>query len=70
MDVCAPIALTAFWFEHSQMKSRFQHLLLELSPSLWYRSEKVKAEFIPCVLFAPVSIFGTHLAQSLLQVSL
>jgi hypothetical protein len=27
--------------------------------------EKVKAEAILCVLCAPVSIFGTHLAQNL-----
>jgi hypothetical protein len=30
-----------------------------------YRSKKVKAEVILCVLCTPVSIFGTHLAQNL-----
>jgi hypothetical protein len=37
---------------------------------LWYRSEKVKAETILYVLRAPMSIFGTHLAQKLWQRSL
>jgi hypothetical protein len=39
-------------------------------PSLWYRYKKFKAEAILCVLCAPVSIFGTHLAQNLWQPSL
>jgi hypothetical protein len=39
--------------------------LRNASPSLWYCSKKVKAEAILCVLCAPVSFFGTHLAQNL-----
>jgi hypothetical protein len=34
-------------------------------PSLWYRSETVKAEAILCILWAPLSILGTHLVQNL-----
>jgi hypothetical protein len=34
-------------------------------PSLWYHCLKVKSEVILCFLCAPVSIFGTHLAQNL-----
>jgi hypothetical protein len=37
--------------------------LRNLPQSLWYHCRKVKAETILCVLFAPVSIFGTDLAQ-------
>jgi hypothetical protein len=35
------------------------------SPSLWHRSKQVKAEAIFCSLCAPVSIFGTLVAQNL-----
>jgi hypothetical protein len=40
------------------------------TPSLWHRSKKVRAEAILCILRAPMSIFGTHLAQNLWQPSL
>jgi hypothetical protein len=61
-DECAPTALTDLWFQHSQMKPRFRHLLCcdrNSSPPLWYRSKNVTAEAILCVLCTPMSIFRT-----------
>jgi hypothetical protein len=49
-DECVCIHFfAALWFQHSQMKLKFHHLLLlgcdkNSSPSLWYRPKKVKAE--------------------------
>jgi hypothetical protein len=62
-------ALTALWFQHSQMKPRFNHLLFvrydwEIKSHLCGLAQKVKTEAILCVLCAPVSIFETHLAQN------
>jgi hypothetical protein len=34
-------------------------------PSLWYHPKKVRAEAIPCILCAPVSIFEMHVMQNL-----
>jgi hypothetical protein len=71
VNVCASIALTALLFQYSQMKSRFHYLLLvrcdwEIHCHLCgIALRKVKAEAILCVLCAPVSIFGTHVAQNL-----
>jgi hypothetical protein len=72
VNVCASTALTALWFQHSQMKPRFHHLLLVRCD--WGNNrhlcgitlkKKVKAEAILCVLCAPVSIFGTRVTQNL-----
>jgi hypothetical protein len=71
VNVCATTALTALWFEYSQIKPRFHHLLL-----VWCDWEicgqfcgialkKVKVEDILCVLCAPVNIIGTHFRQNL-----
>jgi hypothetical protein len=59
------------------MKPRFHHLLLthtmwlsNSSPSSWYRSKKVKAKAILCILCTPMSISEIHLSQNLRQPSL
>jgi hypothetical protein len=54
---CASTALTALWFQHSQMKPTFHPVtrtmwLRNLSPSLWYRSKKSKPK--------PFSTFCAH----------
>jgi hypothetical protein len=47
-DVRASTAFTAFWFQHSQMKARFYHILLLrcdekfIAIFVWYRSKKSK----------------------------
>jgi hypothetical protein len=76
VNVCASTALTALWFQHLQMKPRFDHLFLaqcnfEICCHLCgITVKKVKAIAILCFLCTPVSIFGTHLAQNLLLPSL
>jgi hypothetical protein len=71
MNVCASIALTALWFQHSQIKSRFHHHL-----PIWCDWEilhhlcgitlkNVKAEVILCILCTPMIIFGTYFVQNL-----
>jgi hypothetical protein len=37
---------------------------------LWHCSKKVKAEAIPCIFGAPMSVFITHLVQNLWYLTL
>jgi predicted outer membrane lipoprotein len=67
VNVCAFTAFTALWFQHSQMKHRFHHLLL-----VWCDWEirgialkKVKAEAIFWILCEPTNTFRTDLAENL-----
>jgi hypothetical protein len=69
--MCASTALIVLWYQHSQMKFRFHHLL-----PVWCDREilrhlcgialkrSTKSEAILCAFCAPVSIFGTNLAQT------
>jgi hypothetical protein len=75
VNVYASTALTAYCFQHSQMKPRFCHLSWcdwEIHCHLcgFALRKSTKAKAILCVLWATVSIFGTHLAQNLWQPSL
>jgi hypothetical protein len=59
--------LTAFWFRHPQMRSRFHRLLwcdIEIHCHLQgvtLKKSKPK-EAVLCILWGPVNIFGSHLA--------
>jgi hypothetical protein len=67
VNVCAFTALTALWFQHSQVSTPVARTMWfrNSSPSLWYRYKKSKPVPILCVLCTPVSIFRTHLVQNL-----
>jgi hypothetical protein len=73
--MCASTALTVLWFQRSQMKATFHHMLLvwcdsEIHHHLCGTALKVKAEANLCILCAPVSIFWTHPVQNLWYPSL
>jgi hypothetical protein len=64
----ASTALTALWFQNSQTKLKFHHLLLvRCDWEIHHRlcgialKSQTRIEAIFCVLCAPVNIFGTHL---------
>jgi hypothetical protein len=61
-SLCGDCLVSAFTNE-TKVSSPVIHTmgLRYSSPSLWYRSKKVKAKAIICIL----SIFGTNLAQNL-----
>jgi hypothetical protein len=58
VNVCASTALTALWFQHSQMKPRFHHL------SIVKRDRKFHLRFCFIALkkskAQPFSVFCTH----------
>jgi hypothetical protein len=64
---CFDCSLIATFTNETQASSSVTHMiwLRNSSPSLWYRSKKVKARVIRSVLCAPMSIHKTHLARNL-----
>jgi hypothetical protein len=71
---CFDCSLVSTFINETQNSSPVTHTmwLWNSSPSSWYCSKNVKfkAEAILCILWAPMSIFGTHLAQNLWYPSL
>jgi hypothetical protein len=63
---CFDCFLISTFTNESQVLSSFTPtiLLRNSSPSLCYHGSKVKAEAIHCLLCAPMSIFGNHLAKN------
>jgi hypothetical protein len=69
---CFDCSLVSALTNETQVSSPVTHTMWSRnsSPSLWYRSKKVKPKAILCILCWLMSIFGTHLMQNLWQPSL
>jgi hypothetical protein len=70
--MCASTAMTALWFQHSEMKPRFHHLLFTQCDGEIHHyfcgitvKMSTKAEAIFCILWTSMSISETHPVQNM-----